>query len=67
MVMDVSERNGSSVGQNVVEMKFGNSDEFQKMKHLPFPCQAELGLRLTTKGYEVASFKALTPAKPASV
>jgi len=67
VVMDVSERTGSSVGQNVVEMKFGTSDEFQKMKHLPFPCQAELGLRLTTKGYEVASFKALTPAKPAAV
>lgn len=66
VVMDVSERTGSSVGQNVVEMKFGTSDEFLKMKHLPFPCQAELGLRLTTKGYEVSSFKALNPAKPAA-
>lgn len=67
VVMDVSERTGASVGQNVVEMKFGTSEEFQKMRHLPFPCQAELGLRLTTKGYEVASFKALNPAKPAAV
>lgn len=68
VVMDVSERAGNSVGQNVVEMKFGTSDEFHKLKDLPFPLQAELGLNLTTKGYEVAGFKALPKsANPAGV
>lgn len=65
VVMDVSERGGNTVGQNVVEMKFGKSDEFEKFKHLPFPCKAELLLKLTTKGYEVAGFRAVSanPAK----
>lgn len=68
VVMDVSERQGTSVGQNVVEMKFGKSDEFEKLKNLPFPINAELSLNLTTKGYEVEGFKALSPSKnnPAS-
>lgn len=62
VAMPVSEQESGtygSVGQNVVEMKFGKSDEFQKLKHLPFPLQAELSLKLTTKGYEVVGFKAL--------
>ena len=67
VVMDVSERGGNSVGQNVVEMKFGKSDEFEKLKHLPFPCQSELSLKLTTKGYEVAGFKAVKPVQAAGV
>lgn len=66
VVMDVSERGGNSVGQNVVEMKFGKSDEFDKMKHLNFPCQCELGLKLTTKGYEVAGFRPLKQSGPAT-
>lgn len=66
VLMDVSERSGTSVGQNVVEMKFGNSEELQKMKHLTFPVNAELALNLTTKGYEVEGFRPLAPAKPAA-
>lgn len=66
VVMDVSERSGTAVGQNVVEMKFGKSDEFEKLKHLPFPVRAELSLNLTTKGYEVEGFRGLSsaPATP---
>lgn len=63
VVMDVSERNGTSVGQNVVEMKFGKSDEFSKLKSLTFPINAELALNLTTKGYEVEGFRAVSAAK----
>lgn len=62
VVMDVSERSGSAVGKNVVEMKFGQSDEFQRLKHLPFPVEAELTLNLTTKGYEVEGFRAVKGA-----
>jgi len=66
VVMDVSERSGTAVGQNVVEMKFGKSDEFDKLKSLPFPIQAELSLNLTTKGYEVEGFKAIGQQKQAA-
>lgn len=62
VAMPVSEQDAAtygSVGQNVVEMKFGKSDEYQKLKQLPFPLQAELSLKLTTKGYEVVGFRAL--------
>lgn len=67
VVMDVSERGGNSVGQNVVEMKFGTSEEFQKLKGLSFPCQSELMLNLTTKGYEVAGFRAIKAGAAANV
>lgn len=63
VAMDVSERNGTAVGQNVVEIKFGKSDEFEKLKGLPFPVRAELSLNLTTKGYEVEGFRGLGAAK----
>lgn len=53
VLMDVSERTGTAVGQNVVEMKFGTSEEFAKLKGLRFPIHAECDLVLTTKGYEV--------------
>lgn len=62
VLMDVSDRNGNAVGQNVVEMKFGDSTEFAKLKDLKFPVVSELGLKLTTKGYEVTSFKGVRQA-----
>ena len=64
VVMPVSETKGMSVGQNAVPMRFGKSEEFDKLKSLPFPLLAELGIRLTASGYEVASFQALPQAKP---
>jgi hypothetical protein len=63
VVMPCSERNGTEKGFNAVPMKFGKSDEFEKMKHLPFPINAELDLALTTKGYECRGFKPLTAAQ----
>ncbi|MDR1996473.1 hypothetical protein [Azonexus sp.] len=60
VVMDVSERRGNAVGQNGVQLKFGKSDEFDKLKHLPFPVRAELALKLTTEGYEVEGFRPLS-------
>lgn len=62
VVMDVSEKRGNSIGQNSVEMKFGKSDEFQKLKDLKFPVNAELALKLTTSGYEVEGFRLAPPA-----
>lgn len=66
VVMDVSEKNGTEVGFNVSEMKFGNEEEFQKLRHLPFPIQAELEIELTTKGPEVHGFRALTSSQKAA-
>lgn len=65
VVMPCSERKGNEKGFDSVPMKYGRSDEFEKMKHLPFPIEAELDLALTTKGYECHGFKPLT-ASPAS-
>ena len=66
-VMDVSELSGTAVGQNGIELKFGKSDEYQKLKDLPFPIQAELVLNLTTKGYEVEGFRPISQSnKPAA-
>lgn len=64
VVLPCSERNGTEKGFNAHPMKFGKSDEFDKMKHLTFPIMAELDLTLTTKGYECHGFKPLT-ASPA--
>lgn len=67
VVMEVSERNGTEVGQNASALPFGKEEEFQKLKHLPFPLQAELAISMTTKGPEVVSFRALkTDSKPAA-
>ncbi|MBW7902265.1 MAG: hypothetical protein H3C26_12340 [Rhodocyclaceae bacterium] len=60
VVMPVSERAGTEKGFNAHPIKFGKSDEFAKMKNLPFPIEAELDLTLTTKGYECHGFKPLS-------
>lgn len=66
VVMDVSEKNGTEVGYNVANMKFGKEEEFQKLRGLPFPVQAELDVELTTKGPECVGFRALQPQKAAA-
>ncbi|MFA9439299.1 hypothetical protein ACDA63_06635 [Uliginosibacterium sp. sgz301328] len=59
VVMEVSERNGSEVGYNAAVLPFGKSDEFEKIKGLPFPLDCELTISMTTKGYEVLGLRAL--------
>lgn len=65
VVMDVSEKNGTEVGFNVSNIKFGKEEEFQKLKGLNFPVMAELEIELTTKGPECLGFKAVGQAKAA--
>lgn len=60
--MPVSEKNGTEVGFNAVTLPFGKEEEYQKLKHLPFPLQAELTVEVTTKGMEVIGFVALKQA-----
>ncbi|MBS1197472.1 MAG: hypothetical protein H6R18_1257 [Proteobacteria bacterium] len=60
--MPVSEKEAETYGKcgcDAIEMRFGLSDEYHKLKHLTFPVQAELSLKLTTDGYEVTGFRAL--------
>lgn len=63
VVMDVSEKNGTEVGFNAMTLPFGKSDEFAKLKDIKWPCEAELEINATTKGFEVLSFKGLSQAK----
>lgn len=66
VVMDVSEKNGTEVGFNVANMKFGKEEEFQKLKGLSFPLLAELDIELTTKGPECLGFRAIKAAPAAA-
>ncbi|MCB4361903.1 hypothetical protein [Quatrionicoccus australiensis] len=63
VAMPVSEKDTASYGKaghDAIDLKFGTSEEYQKLKSLPFPIMAELGLKLTTDGYEVLSFRAIS-------
>lgn len=67
VAMPVSEKDAATYGKcghDAIDLKFGKSDEYQKLKNLPFPIQAELTLKLTTDGYEVLGFRALSQAQP---
>lgn len=63
VLMPVSERNGTEKGFNAHAIKFGKSDEYERLKDLSFPVDAELDLALTTKGYECHGFKPLSAAQ----
>lgn len=66
VAMPVSEKDADTYGKcghDAIDMKFGKSDEYQKLKHLQFPVHAELSLKLTTDGYEVVGFRALSAAQ----
>lgn len=63
VVMPVSERNGTEVGFNVSPMKYGKSDEYEKIKGLQFPLQAELTIAMTTKGFECRGLKVVPNGK----
>lgn len=70
VVMPVDDSTGRSVGTNTKDMKFGTSDEYHKLKHLPFPLQAELTYDLVTNGKAVTmlikGFKPIQAVKPAA-
>jgi hypothetical protein len=47
---DLDDSKGNAVGVATVEYGFGLSDEFEKYKHLPYPCVCELGFEIVTSG-----------------
>lgn len=57
VVMEVSERNGTEVGFNAVPLPYGKSENFEAIKAFPYPCDLELDIAMTTKGYELLSAK----------
>ena len=67
VAMPVADKNAEKygrVGYEMVEIKFGRGDEYQRLKTVPFPITAELDLKLTAAGYECVAFKALNSARP---
>lgn len=58
VVMDTSERSGNAMGMDATEMPYGDSSNFDKFQGMKFPCQLELTVNLTTKGYEVVGHSA---------
>lgn len=70
VVMDQPESENNR-GMNSVELKWGDSKNFDQVKDLVYPCQVDLELLATTKGYEVCSVKlpavaSVSPAKQAA-
>lgn len=66
--MPVSENETDSYGScgfNVVEMKYGTSEEYPRIKSFSLPAVLDVTLRLTTKGYEITGVKLPTPARAA--
>lgn len=47
---NLDESKGVAKGFATVEYEFGTSEEFHKMKHLPFPFVADLTIELVTTG-----------------
>lgn len=43
-------------GFDAVHINFGKSENFDKLKNLPFPVQAELDIEMTTSGFVCRGF-----------
>ncbi|MCB5186136.1 hypothetical protein LG201_13055 [Methylobacillus gramineus] len=63
IVMPVSTNSGAEVGFNAQTVNFGTAAEFEKIKALPFPVEAELDLEMTTKGIVCHGFKNIGKAE----
>lgn len=48
--MNLDESKGTSKGFATQPLGWGTSDEYHKIKHLPFPFEAELEMELVTTG-----------------
>ena len=55
-------KSDTELGLGQAEHVIGKSDEFEKLKHLSFPCEFEFEFDQTTRGLEVVFFKPLAPA-----
>jgi hypothetical protein len=67
VLMPVSDRAGTEAGFNVSQVPFGKEEEFQKIKALKWPVDAELTISMTTKGMECVGFELARAAAPKPV
>ena len=69
--MSLDDSRGTAKGFATQSMNWGTSDEYQKIKHLPFPFEAELTIELVTTGksqkQRVVALRPLREVKPAPV
>ncbi|WP_018607158.1 hypothetical protein [Uliginosibacterium gangwonense] len=61
--MEVSGTNGNEVGHNSTDLVFGKSDNFEKVKGFPFPCELQMTVSITTRGIEVVEVHGLHQPK----
>lgn len=57
VVMDFPDSNKNAVGQNAVELNWGDHKNFATIKDLSYPCQFELDVNPTIKGLELVGAK----------
>lgn len=57
VVMETSDRAGTEVGFNATPLPWGKQENFEKIKSLKFPFQADLVVNVTTKGMEVVEMR----------
>jgi ABC-type uncharacterized transport system ATPase component len=66
--MALDESRGTAKGFASQNMGWGSSEEFQKIKHLPFPFEAELTVELVTSGktqkQRIVALKPIGAARP---
>lgn len=56
--MPVSTTSGNEVGFNTEVIPYGDHSNYEQLKNLPFPVEAELDVELTTKGMVCHGFRA---------
>jgi len=49
----MDDRKGDAKGQAAVEYAYGDSKEYEKFQHLPFPFQADVDIEVVTTGTTV--------------
>lgn len=65
VLTDLDSRKGTAKGQGAAEVNLGDSTEFEKFKHLPFPFQANADVEIVIAGSSTRML--FTNLKPVAV
>lgn len=57
VLMDVPEASKLEVGKNVLDIPWGDHENFIKVKGLTFPAEMDLTMNATSKGFEILDAK----------
>lgn len=63
VAMDMPE-GPNAKGQNTIDMPYGDHTNYEQFANVNFPCQMELDVNATTKGFECLSAKPLVAQRP---